>query len=159
MKDCKLNVGDVITIHRMAGEPQYAGKSGIVRHIDSIGQIHGTWGGLALQPDVDEFSVTSPALWAWVRFDADICHNSDSEDFLVPGYLRQTIRVGDGVVLSTRGGGLFCGHVEGLLDGEPASWYPDYFIVDTFDVGRWRRIFGDMIAPAGPPAPVEVIPF
>jgi hypothetical protein len=37
----------------MYGEPQYAGREGVVRTIDSIGQIHGSWGGLALQFDDD----------------------------------------------------------------------------------------------------------
>ena len=26
-------------------------------HIDDIGQLHGTWGGLALVPDLDDFIV------------------------------------------------------------------------------------------------------
>ena len=41
----------------MEGEPQYNGKEGIVDLIDDAGQIHGTWGGCALIPDVDEFEV------------------------------------------------------------------------------------------------------
>jgi hypothetical protein len=45
--------GDVIHIYNMYGEPQYAGREGVVRTIDSIGQIHGSWGGLALQFDDD----------------------------------------------------------------------------------------------------------
>ena len=40
----------------MEGEPQYAGKEGVVDYIDDIGQLHGTWGGCALIPDVDEFT-------------------------------------------------------------------------------------------------------
>ena len=31
------------------------GKEGVVNHIDSIGQLHGTWGGLAVIPEIDEF--------------------------------------------------------------------------------------------------------
>ena len=30
----------------------YNGRSGAVEHIDAIGQIHGTWGGLAVIPGV-----------------------------------------------------------------------------------------------------------
>ena len=45
--------GDVIHIYQMYGEPEYAGREGVVRTIDSIGQIHGSWGGLALQFDDD----------------------------------------------------------------------------------------------------------
>lgn len=32
-------------------------RPGIVEHIDSIGQLHGTWGGLAIIPEVDEFEI------------------------------------------------------------------------------------------------------
>ena len=41
----------------MEGEPQYSGKTGVVEHIDDIDQIHGSWGGCALIPDVDKFEV------------------------------------------------------------------------------------------------------
>lgn len=33
------------------------GKTGTVTSIDSIGQLHGTWGGLAVIPGIDEFSI------------------------------------------------------------------------------------------------------
>ena len=36
---------------------KYNGRSGVVEHIDSIGQLHGTWGGLAVIPGVDEIEV------------------------------------------------------------------------------------------------------
>lgn len=48
-------VGDKIHITRMEGEPQYDGKEGVIVDIDSIGQLHGTWGGCALIPEVDIF--------------------------------------------------------------------------------------------------------
>ena len=35
----------------------YNGRSGVVEHIDSIGQLHGTWGGLAVIPGVDEYEI------------------------------------------------------------------------------------------------------
>ena len=35
----------------------YNGRSGVVEHIDSMGQLHGTWGGLAIIPGVDDFEV------------------------------------------------------------------------------------------------------
>ena len=50
-----VKVGDKIRIIEMKGEPQYSGKEGHVMFIDDIGQIHGTWGGCALIPDVDKF--------------------------------------------------------------------------------------------------------
>lgn len=52
-----VKVGDCIRIISMDGEPQYAGKEGIVKCIDSLGQIHGTWGGCALIPGVDSFVI------------------------------------------------------------------------------------------------------
>ena len=52
-----IKVGDKLRILHMDGEPQYCGKEGIVEHIDDIGQIHGSWGGCALIPGVDQFEV------------------------------------------------------------------------------------------------------
>ena len=49
--------GDYIRIIEMKGEPQYAGRKGIIRYIDSIGQLHGTWGGCALVPGTDDFEI------------------------------------------------------------------------------------------------------
>ena len=45
-----LKIGDKIEILEMVGEPQYTGKVGVVDFIDDAGQVHGTWGGLAVQP-------------------------------------------------------------------------------------------------------------
>ena len=47
-----------VHIIEMAGEPQYNGREGYVTYIDGMGQIHGTWGGLALQPNRDRFEIT-----------------------------------------------------------------------------------------------------
>ena len=41
----------------MDGEPYYDGKKGVVESIDDWGQIHGTWGGCALIPGTDSFTV------------------------------------------------------------------------------------------------------
>ena len=35
----------------------YIGREGVVQFIDSIGQLHGTWGGLAIIPGTDNFKV------------------------------------------------------------------------------------------------------
>lgn len=35
----------------------YNGCVGVVEFIDSIGQLHGTWGGLAVCPEVDKFEI------------------------------------------------------------------------------------------------------
>lgn len=48
-----VKVGDKVHIYTMEGEPQYSGREGVVRHIDDIGQVHGSWGGLALNMDDD----------------------------------------------------------------------------------------------------------
>ena len=40
----------------------YNGRSGVVEHIDSIGQMHGTWRGLAVIPGVDDFEVIDQEL-------------------------------------------------------------------------------------------------
>lgn len=50
-------IGKEIVIIKMEGEPHYNGKTGIVYFEDSAGQLHGSWGGLALQPAHDEFEV------------------------------------------------------------------------------------------------------
>ena len=49
-----FKVGDKIRIVEMIGEPQYNGKSGTIDHIDDMGQLHGTWGGLAVHADEDK---------------------------------------------------------------------------------------------------------
>lgn len=46
-------VGDVIHIYHMFGESEYNDTEGVVTRIDDMGQIHGTWGGLALVPGDD----------------------------------------------------------------------------------------------------------
>ena len=58
----KVKKGDTIRIIRMndyGGKDlqakSYDGRTGVVESIDSLGQIHGTWGGLALIPGKDEF--------------------------------------------------------------------------------------------------------
>jgi hypothetical protein len=44
----KIYLNKAIIIERMVGEPQYAGRTGVVTLVDDAGQIHGTWGGCAL---------------------------------------------------------------------------------------------------------------
>lgn len=50
-------VGDTIRIIDMDGEPHYSGRVGTVIHIDSMGQIHGDWGGCAVIPGVDSYEI------------------------------------------------------------------------------------------------------
>jgi len=60
----EAKVGDKIRIIEMddmnGTDPSvhdYAGRVGIVNHKDSAGQLHGTWGGLALQPEHDRYEI------------------------------------------------------------------------------------------------------
>ena len=53
----RITVGTKVEIIEMKGEPNYTGKTGTVTHIDDAGQLHGTWGGLAIIPEVDIFKV------------------------------------------------------------------------------------------------------
>lgn len=52
-----VKVGDRIKIIQMTGEAHYEGREGVVETIDSLGQLHGTWGGLAVIPEQDKFVV------------------------------------------------------------------------------------------------------
>ena len=45
----------------MNSEPEYTGREGTVRKIDDMGQIHGTWGGLALHEGEDSFTILGSA--------------------------------------------------------------------------------------------------
>ena len=54
----KYEVGMIIFIIHIPNEDEdYFGKVGVIEHIDDLGQLHGSWGGLALIPNVDEFVV------------------------------------------------------------------------------------------------------
>ena len=55
----KVNNGDTIKIINMESEPQYSNREGMVTHIDDAGQIHGTWGGCAIIPEVDTYVIIS----------------------------------------------------------------------------------------------------
>ena len=57
-----VKVGDTIRIIDMDGEPHYAGRVGTVTHIDSMGQIHGDWGGCAVIPETDSYEIVSKAV-------------------------------------------------------------------------------------------------
>lgn len=54
----KAKVGDTIRIIHLKGEDcKYDSRTGVVNHIDDMGQLHGTWGGLAVIPEEDSFEV------------------------------------------------------------------------------------------------------
>ena len=52
-----IEVGDKIIINYMKDEPDYWGREGIVTSIDSMGYLHGTWGGLAVLPNEDDYTL------------------------------------------------------------------------------------------------------
>ena len=56
-KEKPVHIGSKIVIIEMKQEQNYSGKYGTVLRIDDIGQIHGTWGGCALIPDIDIYLV------------------------------------------------------------------------------------------------------
>ena len=56
-----MKVGDKIKIIKMTGEPDYNGRDGIIRKIDDMGQLHGSWGGLAVQPENDIIQIIEEA--------------------------------------------------------------------------------------------------
>ena len=56
-------VGDTIKINHLFDEPpgKYAGRTGVIISIDDMGTLHGTWGGLGVVPDCDDFEVIKSA--------------------------------------------------------------------------------------------------
>ncbi len=51
-------VGQQIHINHLQGEDtRYDGREGIIMKIDGIGQLHGTWGILAIIPEQDDFYI------------------------------------------------------------------------------------------------------
>lgn len=54
----KVKAGDRIRIIHLKGEDdRYDGREGTVEYVDALGQLHGTWGSLAVIPEEDEFVV------------------------------------------------------------------------------------------------------
>lgn len=50
-------MGKTIRIDRVRGALNYIGRKGKVTHVDEKGQLHGTWGSLALIPEEDKISI------------------------------------------------------------------------------------------------------
>ena len=61
-----MEVGYRILIVYMDGEPEYTGKIGVITHIDDIGQLHGTWGSLAINLDVDKIEILDKGEYYYV---------------------------------------------------------------------------------------------
>lgn len=55
----KAKVGDIIRIVKLDDpyEKDYVGRVGKVEYIDSVGDMHGSWGSLKVIPEVDEFQI------------------------------------------------------------------------------------------------------
>ena len=55
----EAKIGDKIRITKLDDpyDNTYPGKEGYITHIDDAGQLHGTWGGLAVIPGEDEFII------------------------------------------------------------------------------------------------------
>ncbi len=55
----RAKVGDKIRILHMddPSGSRYINRTGEVTYIDSMGQLHGTWGGLAIIPEIDEYEI------------------------------------------------------------------------------------------------------
>ena len=53
----ELYLGCEIVIHRLGGKD--CRHNGIVERVDDLGDLHGTWGFLAVIPGVDQFSIVS----------------------------------------------------------------------------------------------------
>ena len=53
----QYKIGMKIKIIEMKDEPNYTNKIGIIKHIDDLGQLHGTWGSLAIIPEVDKIEI------------------------------------------------------------------------------------------------------
>lgn len=54
----KYEVGmKVFIIHIVDDIQDYYGRVGVITHIDDIGQLHGTWGGIALIQAIDDFII------------------------------------------------------------------------------------------------------
>ena len=57
-RESLYKVGQRIRIIHLEGEDtRYDGKEGVIERIDGIGQLHGTWGSLAIIPEADKFVV------------------------------------------------------------------------------------------------------
>lgn len=68
MENEKVKVGDRIRIERMDDQGgidiqarEMNGRTGTVEYIDGAGGIHGTWGGLAVIPEIDEYTIIGRA--------------------------------------------------------------------------------------------------
>lgn len=55
----KIRPGTILEIDYMDGEPQMTHRRGEFHFIDDAGQLHGSWGWLAIQPEHDQFHIVT----------------------------------------------------------------------------------------------------
>lgn len=74
-QECTVAIGDVIQIIDIDNgnsfvddNIKYKGLNGTVTHIDDMGQIFGTWSGIALIPENDTFFVKNKGLFSKGEF-------------------------------------------------------------------------------------------
>ena len=58
----KIYIGKKVKINNLKGEEKYSGndydgKTGEITYIDDMGYFHGTWGGVSLIPNEDDFVI------------------------------------------------------------------------------------------------------
>lgn len=93
---CGYKVGDVIKIICMKGEPRYTDKIGEITMIDDSGQLHGTWGGLAVQADYDSIEKIEAGKYSNIIIDRFINDCIDKHIYYKSKEIRNTeLYVGD----------------------------------------------------------------
>ena len=54
----EVKIGDRLRIYQLkGGDRTYDVPEGVVEHIGGTGALHGTWGGLAVIPDEDDYQI------------------------------------------------------------------------------------------------------
>lgn len=52
-----VKIGSIIKINLMVSEPKYNGRIGVVKWIDDLKQLHGSWGSCAIIPEIDDYVI------------------------------------------------------------------------------------------------------
>lgn len=87
MRRTTARIGDYIHIRKMHEEPQYNDLIGKVEIIDDTNQIHGTWGGCALIPEIDSFDIISEERYKLYTVCEETNTRKSAMDFLVKYYM------------------------------------------------------------------------
>lgn len=112
-----LYLGKKIRITHLNGEDSsYVGREGVVKSVDDIGQLHGTWGGLAVIPDEDAFEVVGV---------------NESSEYTVDDFRREIDTTGAPEEL-----------VQYVIDNVPD--FDHRYEEAMYNIGRTRRPFRDV---------------